>query len=267
MKTMAERMTELQKPLDPKDIELRIGHFMGSNGFCLLLAYKTARVDAERLDKVFPGAWGNTFSRDEKGILSCTIRVWNDEIKNWVERTDVGVESNTEKEKGEASDAFKRAGTKWGIGTELYDLPPLKLTLRKNEWEQPKIDGKPMVDRNGKAVIRSTFELHLDKWTLENKNGKIVIKDENNALRFISGEKADTAITETTQNEEIQPTDTETPNRIITDSDIKKAREIAGLKPEWIIDTVKTQFAKKYKDLTQTEKATLLNLIQKELNK
>ena len=64
-----------------------------------------------------------------------------------------------------------------------------------------------------------------------------------------------------------QPTDTKTDQRVISDSDIKKAREIAGLKPEWIIDTVKTQFAKKYKDLTQTEKATLLNLIQKELNK
>lgn len=68
-----------------------------------------------------------------------------------------------------------------------------------------------------------------------------------------------------------EPKKTATPiktaERTITDADIKKAREIAGLKPEWIIDTVKTQFAKEYKDLTQIEKATLLNLIQKELNK
>ena len=32
-------------------------------------------------------------------------------------------ESNTEAEKGRASDAFKRAGFKWGIGRELYTAP------------------------------------------------------------------------------------------------------------------------------------------------
>jgi len=123
MTSMEEKIKLLQKPLDSEDIELRIGHFMGTNGFCMLLAYKTARVDSERLDSVFPGAWGNSHSRDSKGILTATIRVWNHEINCWVERSDVGVESNTEKEKGEASDAFKRAGFKWGIGAELYNFP------------------------------------------------------------------------------------------------------------------------------------------------
>lgn len=37
-------------------------------------------------------------------------------------RSDVGVESNTDGVKGEASDGFKRACVNWGIGGFLYDL-------------------------------------------------------------------------------------------------------------------------------------------------
>jgi len=36
---------------------------------------------------------------------------------------DTGTESNTEKEKGLASDSFKRACFNWGIGRELYTAP------------------------------------------------------------------------------------------------------------------------------------------------
>lgn len=71
----------------------------------------------------------------------------------------------------------------------------------------------------------------------------------------------------TTQEAETDPTDTKTAGRTITDSDIKKARELAGLKPQWIIETVKEQFSKTYKELTNIEKASLLKLIEKELNK
>lgn len=41
----------------------------------------------------------------------------------WVDKQDVGTESNTEKEKGQASDSFKRACFNWGIGRELYTAP------------------------------------------------------------------------------------------------------------------------------------------------
>jgi hypothetical protein len=38
-------------------------------------------------------------------------------------KSDCGVESNTEAQKGEASDSFKRACFNWGIGRELYTSP------------------------------------------------------------------------------------------------------------------------------------------------
>jgi len=169
-------LEKLTRPLDPEDMELRIGRFMGTTGFVEMLIYKTARVDAKRLDEAFPMKWKNKFERDSKGRLFCTIEIWNDEIKDWVGRSDTGVESMTESEKGEASDAFKRAGFKWGIGAELYHLPKIKLNLTSEEFELDK----------GKC--RQTWKLDLSKWTVETKGG-LVIKDELGVIRFGKGKK------------------------------------------------------------------------------
>lgn len=89
---------------------------------CLLLLYKTARVDAQILDEEFgPHNWVNDY-KEIKGNLFCGIGVRQDN-GDFIWRWDCGVESATEAEKGEASDAFKRAGFKWGIGVELYTAP------------------------------------------------------------------------------------------------------------------------------------------------
>jgi len=254
-----DNLQKLTRPLDSDDIELRVGHFIGTSGFVELLAYKTARIDTKRLDEVFPFRWRNHFERDSKGRLFCTIGIWFEGI-GWVERSDIGVESFSDGEKGEASDAFKRAGFKWGIGAELYSLPKIKINLKSNEFKVEK-------GKDGKDRAAQTFNLKLNEWTVKNDNGRIIITDETGFVRFDSDKKYNPKPTETMQEEKTQPTDTETPDRTITDADIKKARVIAGLKPEWIIDTVKTHFAKEYKDLTTVEKASLLKLIEKELNK
>jgi hypothetical protein len=112
---------QLTKPLNKEDIECRIGQ-CGASWFSLLL-YKTARVDVKRLNEVFGMNWQNSFEYDSKGVLISSISAkCGDE---WVTRRDVGTESKTEKEKGLYSDAFKRAGFKWGIGIELYDAPKI----------------------------------------------------------------------------------------------------------------------------------------------
>jgi hypothetical protein len=254
-----DTLQKLTRPLDSDDIELRVGHFIGTSGFVELLAYKTARTDSKRLDEVFPFLWRNRFERDSKGRLFCTIGIWFEGV-GWVERSDTGVESFSDGEKGEASDAFKRAGFKWGIGAELYSLPKIKINLKSNEFKLDK-------GKDGKARAVQTFDLKLNEWTVKNDNGRIIITDETGFVRFDSGKKYNPKPTETKQEAETEPTDTKTAGRTITDSDIKKARELAGLKPDWIVKTVKTQFAKEYKDLTPVEKASLLKLIEKELNK
>lgn len=105
--------------LKANEIECRVGT-INEKGLTLLI-YKDARVDMNILDES-----GVKWKREHQlinGKLFCTVSVWDDEIKEWVSRQDVGVESNTEATKGEASDSFKRACFNWGIGRELYSAP------------------------------------------------------------------------------------------------------------------------------------------------
>lgn len=113
-------MVEIRK-LTANEIEARVST-LSEKGASLLL-YKDARVDQKILDEVF-GIYG--WQRTHQLIgdrLYCTIELWDDDKKCWVAKQDVGTESNTEKEKGQASDSFKRAGFNVGIGRELYTAP------------------------------------------------------------------------------------------------------------------------------------------------
>lgn len=115
-------MVEIKiRKLTANEIEARVST-LSENGASLLL-YKDARVDQKILDEVF-GVYG--WQRTHQLIgdrLYCTIEIWDDDKKQWVAKQDVGTESNTEKEKGQASDSFKRAGFNVGIGRELYTAP------------------------------------------------------------------------------------------------------------------------------------------------
>ena len=92
------------------------------NGLILLL-YKDARADMNLLDEtVGPMNWTRSHQVID-GRLYCTISIYDDDTKQWVSKQDVGTESNTEKEKGQASDSFKRSGFNWGLGRELYTSP------------------------------------------------------------------------------------------------------------------------------------------------
>ena len=106
--------------LKADEIECRISQ-ISDKGLSILL-YKTARTDANMLDEVVgPDNWENDFKVVD-GVLYGGIGIFFDngkEIWKW----DAGTESNMEAEKGRASDAFKRAGFKWGIGRELYTAP------------------------------------------------------------------------------------------------------------------------------------------------
>ena len=59
---------------------------------------------------------------------TCTVEVWDKEKSQWIAKQDVGTTSYSEKEKGQASDSFKRACFNWGIGRELYTAPFIWIT-------------------------------------------------------------------------------------------------------------------------------------------
>ena len=118
-------MGDMFRDLRADEIECRIGTVKEGAGVSLLL-YKDARCDMRILDEtVGPFRW-KRWHGVINGNLYCTVSIYDDTtgvVGDWVEKQDVGVESRTEAEKGEASDAFKRACVNWGIGRELYTAP------------------------------------------------------------------------------------------------------------------------------------------------
>ena len=106
--------------LTADEIECRVSQISKTGKGLQLLLYKTARTDAALLDETYPDQWQCDFKAlDGKMYGGIGIKINNE----WLWRWDCGSESNMEAEKGEASDAFKRAGFKWGIGRELYTSP------------------------------------------------------------------------------------------------------------------------------------------------
>ncbi len=105
--------------LNADEIECRVATV--SDKGCSLLLYKDARADMNLLDETL--GYENWQRKHEliNGNLFCSVGIKVD--GEWIWKQDVGTESNTEAEKGQASDAFKRACVNLGIGRELYTAP------------------------------------------------------------------------------------------------------------------------------------------------
>ena len=150
--------------LKAEDIECRIQQI--TNKGAVLLLYKTARVDMRILDEVYGEMNWQRHHEVINGNLFCTISVWDSEKSQWISKQDVGTESNAEAEKGQASDAFKRAGFAWGIGRELYDAPFIfihapvdkydRFTVKEIKYSKTerKFTSLVIVDKDGKERYR-----------------------------------------------------------------------------------------------------------------
>jgi hypothetical protein len=104
--------------------------------------------------------------------------VFNSVTEEWIWKQDVGTESNTEKEKGQASDAFKRACFNWGIGRELYEYPLIQVKLNDNEFD--------------KTTFKPTWDFKLKQWKWFSQFEKGVLtylgcKDDKGQVRFQFG--------------------------------------------------------------------------------
>ena len=120
------------RKLRADEIDCRIASIR-ENGLSLLL-YKDARCDMNILDEEVGSLnWQRSHSRDN---ANCTVSIYDSEKKIWVSKEDTGTESYTEKEKGLASDSFKRACFNWGIGRELYTAPFIWLDNTKCKIEK-----------------------------------------------------------------------------------------------------------------------------------
>lgn len=148
---------------------------------CQLLAYKDARVDMDMLDEaVGQENWQNEYRRDSNGVLQCGIGIclFDDFLKKWewVWKWSNGTPSDYEKEKGEYSDAFKRAGFMWGIGRTLYNFPQITVWLKDGEWYEDKATNKV-------KISSFRFKPNDWKWTIS-KDYKNIEAKEGDAVRF-----------------------------------------------------------------------------------
>lgn len=135
-------MSKLFRYLTADEIEVKVKQCKENGLVCLL--YKTARTDMDLLDEtVGPANWENDY-QEIKGNLYAGIGIRQDN-GTLVWKWDCGVESREDGEgnekKGEASDAFKRAGFRWGIGRELYTSPFIWIPADKCEIKN--FNGKP----------------------------------------------------------------------------------------------------------------------------
>ena len=112
---------------------------------CILLLYKNARCDMNILDETVGSEHWQRKHYECKGNLFCEIGIYDESTGQWIWKGDCGSESNTEKEKGEASDSFKRAGFNWGIGRELYTAPFLFAKAENCNIENGKCNDKFVV--------------------------------------------------------------------------------------------------------------------------
>lgn len=165
--------------LKADEIEVRVGS-INEKGATLLL-YKDARVDMNVLDESGVKWKREHFAID--GKLFCRVSVYDNEIKEWVEREDVGIESNTEKTKGEASDSFKRACFNWGIGRELYSAPFIWIAAEKYN---------ATTNKAGKPSTYDKFSVEKIKYNEETREitGLAIKNDKTNKLVFIYTKEA-----------------------------------------------------------------------------
>lgn len=172
---------KLNTPLTISDVDFRV-QSINNGGYATILAYKDSRVDMNRLDAVYGvDGWQKKYDLID-GKLFCSVGIYSERLKEWIWKQDVGTESNTEKEKGQASDAFKRACFNLGIGRELYEYPIIQIKLNPDEFE--------VKEWQGKKKAQTTFNFKLKDWVWGSEfdeNGtliKLAAKDQNKTVRF-----------------------------------------------------------------------------------
>lgn len=170
--------------LKASEIEAKIKQ-VSEKGVVILL-YKTARTDMDILDEAFgPMNWQSEY-REIKENMYAGIGVKNTETGEWVWKWDCGIESRADgdgnEKKGEASDAFKRAGFKWGIGRELYTSPFIFIPADVVELKKTQKGGLACYEKfDVKSITYDEKTREIRKVTITNSKGRVVWSNDHNA--------------------------------------------------------------------------------------
>lgn len=149
------------------------------------MLYKDARVDQRILDETYgPMGWKRTHQSID-GNLYCMVEIWDDKKKQWIAKQDVGTMSYSEKEKGQASDSFKRACFNWGIGRELYSSPFIWIPSNKVDIARK---GDKLVTNERFSVQEILFneEREVSRLKIMNSAGQTVYEWKMSVKRGVS---------------------------------------------------------------------------------
>ena len=154
------------RKLNADEIDVRIGTSKKNDNREIVgasyLLYKDARVDMALLDEQVGAMNWQRKHEFKDGKLYCSVGIYDEDKEQWIWKEDVGTESMSEAEKGQASDSFKRACFNWGIGRELYTAPfiwisalpkeylsKVRMSVREIQYNGNEISKLIIVDNNG----------------------------------------------------------------------------------------------------------------------
>ena len=218
---------------------------------CSLLLYKDARCDMRILDET---VGCNNWQRSHQLIgdrLYCTVSIWDEVKEQWISKQDVGTESYTEKEKGQASDSFKRACFNLGIGRELYTAPFIWITSGKCTIE--KVDERRYTtkDRFKVSDIGYDNDGNINRLVIRNEKSNVIVYQMGEAVT--EEEKAEKSFDDT-RSSKITPTDVEA---------LKKA-----FNKEEVVQNIFKHFSiEKWEDMTVEQMTELAKTINKKEKK
>lgn len=227
------------RKLHADEIEVRAS-IVKETGVQLLL-YKDARVDQRLLDLTVGAMCWQREHQLIGGNLYCTVSIYCKELDMWVSKQDVGTESYTEKEKGQASDSFKRACFNWGIGRELYTAPFI--------WIDAENAGVAPDKKTGKLYCNERFTVqsigydkagNINELEITNKAGKVVF-DMNKPKRSSNTPKS--------QNSGAKSSEKKPDDKFITEQEITTLKEMLRR----IGIDANTYHGKKFEELTPAE--------------
>ena len=233
--------------LKANEIEVKVKQVSEKGVICLL--YKTARTDMDILDETVGAENWQCEYEEIKGNMYCKIGIKNLDTGEWIWKQDCGIESREDGEgnekKGEASDAFKRAGFKWGIGRELYTSPFI--------WVSSDVVPTKQVGQGWKLVNAFT-KFHVAKIGYDDDNTIVMLEiaDDKNKTVYTFGSKTPIKTTPKTQPEEKHLSDS-------AKRDIDMAMSVNDLKSIYNayafkepVNELKAACAKKKQELEET---------------
>lgn len=215
--------------LTADDIEVKVKQ-VSAKGAVLLL-YKTARTDMDILDETVGAENWKADYKEIKGNLYCAISIYDKEKGDWIEKWDCGIESREDgdgnEKKGEASDAFKRAGFRWGIGRELYTSPFVWVSDENMTIEQ----------YNGKYKTNDRFSVKSISYDSNRRvNHLTIVNDKTRKVVYRFG-------IEPLENKEYPKLTCDNCSSVIVGYTNSRGRKVS---PEELIKQTKMKFGKQY---------------------